>query len=83
MNPFTRQKNTTQSNEVMMKETFSSQVWVTDNEGRGYVCKVIGDFEKKKSLEALSEVEKATCRDVNNCSSRYSLENLHYLKFHK
>lgn len=66
-----------------MNNSFSAHVWITDNEGRGYVCKVHEDLEEKTNMASLSEEEKLTCEDFNNCSSRYSLENLNALKFHK
>jgi len=66
-----------------MKENFASHIWITDNEGRGYVCKVSEDLEERTNMASLSEEEKVTCEDFNSCSSRYSLENLNNLKFNK
>ena len=66
-----------------MKEKFESHVWVTDDEGNGYVCKEKDISEEKINLGSLSEEEKATCKEVSKSSGRHSLEHLNNLKFDK
>lgn len=66
-----------------MKKNFKSHVWVTDDEGNGYVCKEKDISEDKINLDSLSEEEKTTCKEVSKSSGRHSLENLNNLKFDK
>jgi hypothetical protein len=64
-----------------MNNSFKTHIWVTDNEGRGYVCTVTEDINDGGSLQSLSKDEQETCKAFNDCASRYSLENLNHLRF--
>jgi len=64
-----------------MNDSFKTHVWVTDNEGRGYVCSVTEDVNDKKNIDSLTTDEQTTCKAFNDCVSRYSLENLNHLRF--
>lgn len=64
-----------------MNDTFKTHVWVTDNEGRGYVCTVTEDMNDNGSIDTLSREEQTTCKTLYDCNSRYSLENLNHLRF--
>lgn len=64
-----------------MNDSFKTHIWVTDIEGRGYVCTVAEDINDRESIQSLSKDEQATCRTFSDCNSRYSLENLNHLRF--
>lgn len=63
-----------------MYDSFKTHVWVTDNEGRGYVCTVTEEMNDRGSLDSLSKEEQTTCKTFHDCNSRYSLENLNHLR---
>ena len=63
-----------------MNDSFMTHVWVTDNEGRGYVCTVTEEMHGSGSLDSLSKDEQTTCKAFHDCNSRFSLENLNHLR---
>ncbi|MEE4166925.1 MAG: hypothetical protein V2I35_13055 [Desulfocapsaceae bacterium] len=46
-----------------MKKGMRSLVWLTDEDGKEYVCSL--DDTDKKTFEELTEEEKRKCADVN------------------
>ena len=48
-----------------MNSDLGNLVWVNDEDGHEYVC-VANSNDDKKSLDGLTESERATCSDVND-----------------
>jgi len=66
-----------------MKKKWATYIWVTDDDGKRYICNAQDVYKDTQSLESLSEEDQSTCKNVNGGFDRHSLENLNYLKLDK